>query len=115
MDTVSATELDLLTIFECQPELRDEDEPWFLNDALYAFRDGSMSGSFAIAPSSRDVRLILKMDNEVVYEFNGLDVADVLYRDENGQETLEIVINATDRISVRLKPAISVRHEHRGS
>ncbi|MBR7746074.1 hypothetical protein [Undibacterium baiyunense] len=37
MNKIPAEELDLLTFFECEPKLRDEDVPWVYNDAAYEF------------------------------------------------------------------------------
>lgn len=104
-----------LHFFECEPELRDGDEPWIYNDALYSFRRGRLLVSFALAPSQRDVRLILKLETDVLYELNGMDVKDVVYHHSGGQETREIIVKANDKISVRLKPAVLIRHDFRDS
>jgi hypothetical protein len=111
MSAISADELDLLTFFECEPKLRDADVPWIYNDALYEFSGGGMSLSCAIAPSYKDVRLILNMGSYVLYELNAVAVKDVRYHSDSSRESLEIELSNCERLWVRLKPAISIAHE----
>ena len=108
MTAISASELDLLTFFECEPELQDDDVPWVYNDALYQFSAGDYSISCAVAPSYKDVRLIFKNNEETLYELNAVGVDDVKYHNDGGRETLEIVIKGSNRLWLHLKPAISV-------
>ncbi|NMG67979.1 hypothetical protein GPA19_23845 [Azoarcus indigens] len=111
MITISADELDLLTFFECEPKLRDADVRWVYNDALYEFSRGDLTLSCAIAPSYKDVRLILKNGLQAVYELNAMGLADVRYHKDSNRESLEIEISDHDRLWVRLKPAITISHE----
>ncbi|WP_172205386.1 hypothetical protein [Niveibacterium sp. COAC-50] len=113
MGAISADELDLLTFFECEPKLRDADVPWTYNDALYEFSLGELSLSCAVAPSYRDVRIILKSGTHILYELNAMGVADVRYHNEGNRELLEIELGNHDQLWVRLKPAIGICHEAR--
>jgi hypothetical protein len=112
MSSISATELELLSLFEVVPKLRDPEEPWEYNDALYEMKQGELSLSFSVAPSYKDVRLILKRGNATLYEFNATGVEDVKYQNDSGRESLEIVINEQDRLLLKVKP-IGVLHEAR--
>lgn len=111
MNPLSANELDLLTFFECKPELQDKDVVWIYNDALYTFTAGGLSISCAIAPSYKDVRLILKNEKGVLYELNAMGVDDIRYHNDGGRETLEIIIKGSDRLWLYLKPTISITQE----
>jgi hypothetical protein len=111
MDTISVNELDLLTFFECEPILRDADVPWVYNDALYEFSIGDFSLSFALAPSYKDVRLILKSGLLTVYELNATGVVDIRHHEDDTRESLEIVLSHCDRLWLRLKPTITISQE----
>ena len=111
MISISVDELDLLTFFECEPKTLDSDMPWVYNDLLYEFTSGEYSLSFAIAPAYIDVRLNIKREQEMFYELNALGMDNVIYHSDNGRETLELVINAQDRLWLRLKPHISITHD----
>lgn len=111
MSAISADDLDLLTFFECEPKLRDADVPWIYNDALYEFSLGGLSLSCAVAPSYKDVRLILKNGLHILYELNAMNVSDVRCHKDGNREALEIELSDHDRLLVRLKPSISISHE----
>ena len=107
----SAEELDLLGFFGMEPKRMDVDVPWPYNDFLYEVQVGDLSLSFAIAPACKDVRIILKAGNRVVYELNAVGVDDVKYHNDNGRETLEVVISTRDRLWVRVTPTIQLSQE----
>jgi hypothetical protein len=110
MPQVSIEEIELLSFFECEPKMKDQGVPWLYNDALYEFRQGSHSISFAFAPSYKDVRIIFKSGEAILYELNATGVKDVRYHNDSGLETLEVVISSLDTICIRLKPNVSIRH-----
>jgi hypothetical protein len=91
MAPISAEEWQVLSFFEVQPKLADEDVAWPCNDLVYEIVRGDLSLSCAIAPAYRDVRLILKRDGEKLYELNAMGVDDVKYENRLGTEVLEIV------------------------
>ena len=111
MPPISAEEIDFVTFFECESKMLDEGVPWIYNEALYEFKQGDFTLSCSIAPSYKDVRLIFKCGDQVLYELNAMLVEDIKYHNDNGRETLEVVIDGRDRLWVRLKPVISVSHE----
>jgi hypothetical protein len=105
---ISASELDLLTFFEVEPTLSDPALPWIYNDALYTIWKGEVDLSFAIAPSYKCVRIILKHGGAVVYELNSKGVGNVKYHKDGGRECLEIIISRADKLLLNLKPAVSL-------
>ena len=111
MSTITADELELLTFFECEPKKLDADVPWVYNDLLYEFKQDGLALTFSVAPSYKDVRLILKNGDVVLYELNAVGVVDVKYHNDSSVETVEILINSQDRLWVRLKPILSINHE----
>jgi hypothetical protein len=107
MKIISAQDWELLSFFEVEPEL-PEGEPWPYTDALYRVRQDNLSLSVAIAPAYRDVRIILSVDGNRIYEFSAMGVEDVRYVKEHGVETLEIVIDERGSITLRIKPRIEI-------
>jgi hypothetical protein len=108
---ITAEEWELLSFFEVEPVLREPEEAWCYNDAVYVIQRGEQQLSVAIAPFQRDVRIVLQYNNRRVYEFNAMAVDDVLYRTDAGFETLQIVIGPRERITIRIKPDIEVLHQ----
>jgi hypothetical protein len=109
MPIITAQEWELLSFFAVEPELQD-DAPWAYNDALYTVRQGDLTLTFAIAPAYCDVRIILSDGDTRIYELSAKGVHDVRYAVESGCETLHIVIDNRDSISMslRLKPHIII-------
>lgn len=110
MSVISASELDLLTFFEVEPTFLDPNDPWPYTDAVYEVKRGELGLSFAVAPAYQDVRIVLKMDEAIVYELNAMAVLDVRYCDTGGRESLEVLISESDILVLRLKPVISLSH-----
>ena len=108
---VTAEEWQVLSFFEVQPELSDPDEPWCYNDAVYVIERDGHRLSFALAPAYRDVRIILTYKNTRLYEFNSMSVQDVRYKDERGDETLEVIVSDRERVLLRVKPHIEILHK----
>jgi hypothetical protein len=109
-DYISAEELDLLSFFSSEPKQRDADVPWPYNDSLYEANVDGVSLSFAVAPAYKDVRIILKTGEHIVYELNAVGVDDVKYHNDGGRETLEIIVSPRDRLWLRVAPRIQVSH-----
>ena len=107
---ISATDLDLLTFFETEPTARDEGTPWPYNDFAYVDWQNDFVLTFSVAPAYKDVRIVLARAEVTVYELNALSVEDVLYQREKGREILEIIVNSRDRLSLSLKPGVSIAH-----
>ncbi len=86
METITATELQLLECFGVEPQLLDPRDPWCYNDAAYLVELDGLSISFAIAPAYRDVRLMVRRCDQRIYELNAMSVTDVRVLDEPGRE-----------------------------
>ena len=111
MPQLSVSELDLLSFFEVVPKLRDPEEEWGYNDALYEVERAELMLSFSLAPSYGDVRLILSRAEDRLYELNAMRVQDVKYHNDGGRESLSIVVNEHEHLLLRLKPTIAILHE----
>ena len=86
--------------------------PWPYNKFVYEVQRGDFSLSFAVAPADKDVHVLLKHRGTVVYELEGVLIEDVRYHaDKPRHETVEIVANSSDRLWLRLNPAIQIIHE----
>ncbi len=109
MRNIKADELDLMTFFECDPKLLDPEDPWFYNDASYNYRKNDDSIIFSLAPSARDVRIIHTIDDVLVFEFNSMEILDVVYFiDESCNEWLTVQISECSKIVISLKPHIKI-------
>jgi hypothetical protein len=115
MSTLSIKEWELLSFFEVEPKKRDPDVPWPYNDVLYDIRQDDIALSCAIAPAYRDVRLRVTYRERIVYELHSLGVRDIRYSNEQGQETLEIVLSPDERLLLKIHPFIEVRHDYSGA
>ena len=111
---LSANEYDLVSFFGILPTQVDPDLPWVYNDSLYEATDGRVYLSFAIAPSVRDVRVILKTGEVTVYELNAMGILDVRHHGDKGRESLEVLISPQHSVWLRLKSGISIRQEFIG-
>lgn len=107
---ITVEELDLLTFFECEPTMLDDGIPWPYNDFAYEYRSDEQSISFAIAPAYKDVRIILKVGESVVYELNAVRISDVVYEKLSGGETLIVDVDERNRLVLSLKPRIFISH-----
>ena len=111
MKTLTAQEWELLSFFEVEPELLDLTVPWIFNDALYRVSRDSYSFTFAVQPSYRDVRLILSINGQIAYELSAMGVDDVIYRKDDGHETLEIRLDPRNSLMLTMKPSIQIRQD----
>lgn len=99
---------DLLGFFEAIPIQSDADVPWIYNDSAYLATDGRVQISFALVPSCKDVRVLLKTNEALLYELNAIGVEDVKLHNDGGRESLEILVSQRESIWIRTKPAISI-------
>lgn len=114
MDKLTVEELDLMTFFECEPKMADNDVPWHYNDSVYVYSSRGDSVSFAIAPAYKDVRLIFSGTQGAHFEFNAMSVADVRYRSDAGREYLEVILSKTFSMTLCLKPTIRIIQNYKG-
>ena len=108
MNSITATELEVLACFGVEPRLLDSGVPWCYNDAAYAVDLDGLSISFAIHPAYRDVRLIVRRGEHRIFELNAVGVADVRVIDEQGLDAIEVLLSAESWIRVQLRPAFEV-------
>ena len=111
MASISASELNLLTFFEGEPKIVDANVPWIYNTALYEHKQSDLSLSFSVAPSYKDIQIILRLREQILYEMKMLNVDDVIYLDDSGRESLEIKISDKESLWICLKPFIYIRQE----
>lgn len=111
MTFVTVEELDLLGFFGVEPTVTYPDTPWPYNEFVYSLTCGSTSVSFAIEPAYKDLRIILKNGDLKFYELNAVALEDVSYRNDNGRETLEILLKDGDRIWFGLFPTVAINHD----
>ena len=91
-EVITATELQLLACFGVEPVLLDPTDPWCYNDAAYTVDVDGYSGSFAVAPAYRDVRIIVIRGDRRIFEFNSMGVRDVRVIDEPRVDAVEVLL-----------------------
>jgi hypothetical protein len=114
-DYVAAEPLELLSFFAVEPTPADPEAPWPYNDWVYETSVGDWAVSFAVAPAYRDVRLILKRREEIVYELNAVGISNLRYHSDKSGEWLEIILSERDTLHFRLRPNVSITHQVSGS
>jgi hypothetical protein len=108
---ISAQEYELLSFFEVAPSVMDEDVPWPYNDFLYEVEKDDFTISCTIAPSYKDVKLSLRHHDKFVYEFAAMHIEDIKILNDEGKETLELIIRPSHRIFINIKPHIEIRED----
>src|SRR5436190_9967813 len=106
--SLSIDEVDLLNFFAVEPTPLEPGIPWAYNDSVYETSDGRRHISFAVAPSVKDVRILLKLEDTLAYELNAVGVEDIRYHNDKGRESVEIIVSAVDSIWLRIRPNISI-------
>ncbi len=109
MAEISVEDWQLLSLFEVEPTLLDPGEPWYYNDAVYEVVQGDLSLSFAISPAYRDVKLMVLLNSDVLFEFTSQDVEDVCYSKADTIERLTIKVDQRTQIELVIKPRIAIR------
>ena len=104
---ISATEIELLSFFECEPELLDP-RPWIYNSATYSVDVAQGKLTVVVEPSYKAVRISLESGTQVIYETNLMEVEDLRYHKDNNQESLEVVLSSTDRLILVIKPSVRI-------
>ena len=112
--STSANELDLLTFFEAEPKRADRDVPWPYNEFSYDVIRGEFRVLFTIAPAYLDVKLLISRNSNAIYTLDAKRVEDVVYHNDNGRETLAIVLGTRQKILLRLRPSVFIAQEAEG-
>ncbi|MDF2626855.1 MAG: hypothetical protein K0R39_686 [Symbiobacteriaceae bacterium] len=105
---VSVEEWNLLSFFNTMPTPLDPDVPWPYNDFLFQVEQEDMALSFSIAPAYKDIRLLLMLRGQKIFEVNAVGVDDVRYHKRNGCESLEVVLTDQVALWLRLSPRIQI-------
>ena len=109
--TILAEEWQVLSFFEVEPTVLDEDVPWPYNNYLFEIEKDDVSLSCALEPACQDVRLIVKRGDIRLYELNAVGVKDVRYWEQGAIELLEIVLSEGHVVRLRVKPNFEISHE----
>ena len=115
MRTISAEEWQLHSFFEVEPsvELDEETVSWPFCDAVFRVSQGDVNLSFAIHPARKDVRILLSLRSDVLYELNAGDVHDVRYVARPYSEVLEIELEPANVFAIQVRPKITIEHFRR--
>lgn len=108
MSNITAELHELIAFFEVDPKFQYPGDPWPYTDTLFEAQMGGLSINFAIQPAYKDVRIQMKNDGNVIYEFNGTGIEDVRYYSEKSGERLECVISDLQVISIWMKPMVRI-------
>jgi hypothetical protein len=108
MNGITAQEWELLGCFGVEPQLLEPGVPWCYNDAVYAVEVDGLSVSFAVQPSYRDVRLIVRKAGQRLYELNAVGVADVQILDEPGRDIVEVRLSELEWLRVQVSPTFEI-------
>lgn len=108
MDEIAATELDLLSCFGVEPQLRDPGVPWQYNSATYAVEVDGWAVSFTIEPAYRELRLTLGKGGQRVLELTANSFTDLRVVDAPGQDAIEVQLSERGWFMLQLRPAVEV-------
>jgi len=107
MNVISAELWELISFFEIEPVI-PPGEAWPYTDAVFVVACNGLSLSCAIAPAYKDVRLIVEAGATRIYELNAMDIDDLRYRRNDGEEFLDICLAKSQVLTLRVKPTIQL-------
>jgi hypothetical protein len=108
MSDVSVEELELLSFFGVEPSRLDQAVGWPYNELTYQVNAGGHHVYFRLAPAYKDVSVSITQGGADMYCFRSPSVKDVRYHNDQGVETLELVISEQDSIWLRLRPTLLI-------
>ncbi len=104
-------EWEALAFFGADPVSRAYGTEWFDSDSVYAVARADLNLSCAIHPIHRDVRLILRLGENVVFEWNAQGLDDICYIEEKNHTILKFISSDRDYTSLQVQPEIRIaRH-----
>jgi hypothetical protein len=109
--SITVDEIQLLSFFAVQPVTLDREAPWPYTSYSFEVLIGGVSVVFKIEPAYRDVRLVVKVGDSILYDLTAKLVKDVIYHQDTNRETLEILVNDRDRLWLALRPEVRVIHD----
>jgi hypothetical protein len=108
MSGITVQEWQLLGCFGVEPQLLEPNVPWCYNDAAYVVEVDGLSVSFAVQPAYRDVRLIVRRDDQPLYELNAVGIEDMRVLDEPGRDIVEVRLSKREWLRVQLRPRFEI-------
>lgn len=108
MSGITAKDWELLGCFAVEPKLLDPDSPWCYNDAAYVVEVDGLEVSFAVQPSYRDVRIVVRRGGHRICELNALGVADVVVLDEPGRDVVGVCLTDSEWVRLQLRPTFEM-------
>lgn len=110
MNPITAKEWELLACFGVEPQMLDPGVSWVYNDSAYLVEVDGFSVSFAVQPSYRDVRLIIRRGGQRLYELNAVGVADVRVMDDPQCDIVEVRLSDREWLRLQLRPKFEITH-----
>ena len=104
---LTVTGADLEIFFECEASKIDRDVSWPYNEFTFAYELGEESIEFKIQPAEPSVEIKV-MRSKQTTELRAFGIVDAIYRNDNGQESLELTLSQHHQIFLRLKPSVVV-------
>lgn len=106
MNNISADEYGFLGLFGKDPDRQGLDDTWFFDDSVYELSDGPLTLLFSVLPHVRDVRIVLRMDNRIIYDYSAMGVQDIMIKDGS----IIVKVSNSESIWVVIKPGIEIKH-----
>jgi len=104
-------EWEALAFFEGDPVSRAYGTEWFDSDSAYEIERGGFVVSCAIHPIHRDVRLIIRRDEKIIFEWNAQGLSDICYVEEVHRTILKFISSEDDYTTLQVTPEITInRH-----
>ncbi len=104
-------ELSLLSLFECEPKLLDNDIPYFYNEATYEF-DNSANERFivSISPANSDIKIqvysINRNELNSLLEFRNADEIKILL--DSKEESKMLIKTELYSVRINFKPRFKI-------
>jgi hypothetical protein len=108
---ITASELELMTFFECAPAQLDRDVPWPYDCFTYEFHSPTESLKFEIHPAMPTVELSVVKDGETVFTLSADTPLDVRVHLDAERETLELKLSEKHKIFITKLPRIVIREQ----
>ena len=106
----TVTGLEMLTFFECEPSALDA-TPWPYNEFTYVYSAQNEIVEFTTCPAEVSVDLRIKRRGVIAYELKASIALDLVYHNDDGRESFEIVLSERHQIFLTLKPHIAIFEE----
>ena len=111
MKFTTVEEYELISFFETEPTKLDENIAWPYNKFIFTHKQNNLKLNFSIEPSSKAVELILLNNDSELYHLIINCLVDLKLLKDNKTEVLELLINSSESIQIKLKPVISILHQ----